>query len=203
MAEELRRVVRQSEHMWEMALGRMAEHVFPYRKTMSLLAEPMQDYMVLAARHHESLVWLLKHPDTDNFNRLISLTQPNTDDDPVILAAIASLKQTRTFLAEALYARPPYAGLRELVQELALLQVDEAVHSALLSVHQSYGPMMELITTHSRTPGVQAAHDLRRICEKGQWRVVCTTARRVSRSSASCRTASSTPRPWPSFSGSC
>jgi len=174
--KELKTVVKQYEHMWEMPIGNMIDQVSPFRATISLLSEPMQDYTITAAGHDQLLMWLLNHKSTEDFNRLIALCRPNTDDS-LILAAIASLQQTRTFLAEALYSKPtqsPYPSLKEFLLELASLHVDETVHSSLVSVQQSFDPMLELLTTHSRTPGAQACYDLKKISETGHFHVMCS-----------------------------
>ena len=175
--EELTTVVREYEHMWEMPLGKMIELVSPFKATINTLSEPMQDNTIKAAKHDELLKWLLKHKSTDDFNRLISLCRPNTDDW-LILAAIASLQQTRTFLAEAFYNKPGaalYPNLHAFLQKLRGLAVDETMHASLASVQQSFDPMLELLTTHSRTPGVQACSDLKKISETGHFHVVCSS----------------------------
>ncbi|CAE7364343.1 unnamed protein product, partial [Symbiodinium sp. CCMP2456] len=107
-----------------------------------------------------------------DFNRLISLCTPNTDD-PIILAAIASLKQMRTFLAEALFTKPPYSDLKKFIEELSRLTVDNAEQQCLQSVQTSFDPMLDLLTTHSRTPGVQACYDLKKISQTGTFHVTC------------------------------
>lgn len=170
---ELKDVVKKSEHMWEMPLGKMVDHVAPYRATISILPETTQDYTITMAKHEASLKWLLRHKSTPDFNRLISLCRPNTDD-PLILASIASLTQTRTFLADVLYSKPPYANLSDFLKELAALVVDETVHGSLTSVQAQYDPMVDLLTTHSRTPGVQACYELKKISEQGHFHVKCT-----------------------------
>ncbi|CAJ1379394.1 unnamed protein product [Effrenium voratum] len=170
--EKLNDVVREYEHMWEMTLGEMTTRVNPYRETINTLSEAMQDYTITAAKHDKSLEWLLQHSSTEDFNRLISLCTPNTDD-PIILAAIASLKQMRTFLAEALFTKPPYSGLKKFIEELSRLTVDEAEQKCLESVQSSFEPMLDLLTTHSRTPGVQACYDLKKISQTGTFHVTC------------------------------
>lgn len=170
--EILNQVVCEYEHMWTKTLGEMTASVTPYRETINTLSEAMQDYTITAAKHDKSLEWLLTRSSTEDFNLLLSLCTPNTDD-PIILAAIASLKQMRTFLAEALYSKPPYAGLQKFIEELAKLKVDTAEQQCLESVQTSFDPMLELLTTHSRTPGVQACYDLTKIHLTGTFHVTC------------------------------
>lgn len=171
--KELQLVVKEYETMWDRNLGCMVETVEPYRKTINILSEPMQDYTIAMAKHSESLTWLLKHSCTEDFNRLITLCRPNTDDS-VILAAIASLQQTRTFLASVLYEKTPYDSLQAFLLELSRLKMDESVHESLLAVQKSFDPMLDLLTTHSRTPGVQAVYDLKKIHDGGEFTVVCS-----------------------------
>eukprot|EP00435_Cladocopium_sp_Y103_P008343 s2426_g2.t1 len=170
--EILNQVVCEYEHMWTKTLGEMTASVTPYKETINTLSEAMQDYTITAAKHDKSLEWLLTRSSTEDFNLLLSLCTPNTDD-PIILAAIASLKQMRTFLAEALYTKPPYAGLQKFIEELAKLKVDTAEQQCLESVQTSFDPMLELLTTHSRTPGVQACYDLTKIHLTGTFHVTC------------------------------
>ncbi|CAK9044288.1 unnamed protein product [Durusdinium trenchii] len=170
--EKLNQVVCEYEHMWTKTLGEMTASVNPYRETINTLSEAMQDYTITAAKHDKSLEWLLQHSSTEDFNRLISLCTPNTDD-PIILAAIASLKQMRTFLAEVLFTKPPYAGLKKFIEELSRLHVDAAEQQCLESVQTSFDPMLDLLTTHSRTPGVQACYDLKKISLSGTFHVTC------------------------------
>ncbi|CAK9096357.1 Hypothetical protein (Fragment) [Durusdinium trenchii] len=99
----------------------------------------------------------------------------------------------RTFLAEVLFTKPPYAGLKKFIEELSRLHVDAAEQQCLESVQTSFDPMLDLLTTHSRTPGVQACYDLKKISLSGTFHVTCAlteTARGAepsARSSASNR----------------
>ena len=170
--EKLNQVVCEYEHMWTKTLGEMTTSVTPYKEIINTLSEAMQDYTITAAKHDQSLEWLLNRSSTENFNLLLSLCTPNTDD-PIILTAIASLKQMRTFLAEALFTKPPYAGLKKFIEELAKLNVDTAEQQCLEAVQKSFDPMLELLTTHSRTPGVQACYDLTKIHSTGTFHVKC------------------------------
>jgi hypothetical protein len=171
--QELKTVVAKSEKMWSMTLGKMVDHVAPFRDTINKLTESAQDYVIATAKHDQSLKWLLEHKKTEDFNRLVSLGQQNTDD-PVILAALASLKQTRTFLAEVLYKNAQYKNLWAFLLELATLNVDHALHMSLQLVQQSYEPMINLLTQQSRAPGVQACYDLQKVSQHGKWQVVCS-----------------------------
>jgi hypothetical protein len=171
--DELKLVVQKYEHMWNMKLGTMVECVAPFKNTISMLSEPMQDYTIAMSKHDRSLEWLMKHASTEEFNRLISLCRPNTDDS-ILLAAIASLQQTRTFLASTLYENAPYKDLHAFLKEFATLEMDDKVHESLLSVHKSFDPLLELLTTHSRSPGVRACYDLKKIHEKGEFFVICS-----------------------------
>jgi len=173
-AEELKQMVSSfgDGNYLQYSFGGVLDAVGPFRATINKLSEPMQDYTLQLAKHEDSLTWLLKNPSTEDFNRLISLCRPNTDNS-VILAAIASLQQTRTFLAQALYGKE-YDGILAFLSELALLTMDSSTFEALVSVQKSFDPMLDLLTTHSRTPGVQACYDLKRIHERGTFSVICS-----------------------------
>jgi len=173
--KELRTVVRQYEHMWTFELKAMIDQIAPFADTINTLKEPMQDYIIKAAEHDASMEYLLSQKVLEEFNRLISLCRPNTDD-AVVLSALAALGQTRTFLSDALYSKPPYKGLREFLKALSEKNesIDETVYSSLEAVQVHYKPLSDLLTTQSRTPGVQACYDLKKISEVGHFVVFCT-----------------------------
>eukprot|EP00930_Biecheleria_cincta_P035478 TRINITY_DN24399_c0_g1_i1.p1 TRINITY_DN24399_c0_g1~~TRINITY_DN24399_c0_g1_i1.p1 ORF type:complete len:4764 (+),score=1067.82 TRINITY_DN24399_c0_g1_i1:48-14339(+) len=172
--EELQKVVLEYQPMWDMKLGEMTARVNPYRATINTVSDAMQDYLITASHHDGSIDWLMKHSSTEDFNRLMQITTPNTDDS-IILAALASLRQMRTFLAECLYTKPPYSGLREFIKELGNLIVDDGEMKALSAVQQSFDKMHDLLTKNSRSPGVQACYDLVTLSEKGTFVVTCST----------------------------
>eukprot|EP00931_Biecheleriopsis_adriatica_P017997 TRINITY_DN1271_c1_g1_i1.p1 TRINITY_DN1271_c1_g1~~TRINITY_DN1271_c1_g1_i1.p1 ORF type:complete len:4782 (+),score=1057.93 TRINITY_DN1271_c1_g1_i1:65-14410(+) len=170
---ELQKVCREYEHMWTFELQQMTDVVKPFRATITTLSPSMQDYSIQMASHDESVTFLLQQQSTDDFNRLISLSTPNTDD-PIILNAIASLRQMRTFLADVLFTKPPYAGLRAFIEALATLKSEENdQYSTLMAVQQSFDPVQDLLTKNSRTPGVQACYDLKKISLTGTFHVTC------------------------------
>lgn len=170
---DLERLVETYQDLWERTFGSVCEMVEPYRSTIGILSEAMQDYTIAMSADCEALTWLLKHPDTQEFNQLITLCRPNTDD-PVILAAIASLQQTRTFLATVLYASPPHENLRSLLEGLSRLPLDQTVHDSLSAIQRSFASVLKLLTTHSRSPGIQAVYDLKHIHDTGEFFVICS-----------------------------
>ena len=69
------------------------------------------------------MAWLLDHPSTDEFNRMLQVVRPCTDE-PRLLSAIASLVATRTLLIQPLYAGPPYADFRAFVTAFHAVELE-------------------------------------------------------------------------------
>jgi hypothetical protein len=175
--QEFENVVKSHEAMWEMELGQIIDLVKPFRNSINQHQpdkdESVANYVIAMASHDKSIEYLLTHSDLDGFNRLIALVRPNTDDN-VVLSALASLQQSRTFLSETLYSKPPYGDLRSFHQQMATLFVDESMMNALGSIQTHFEPLQQLLVTQQRSPGIQALHDLIKITDTGVFSVKCT-----------------------------
>jgi hypothetical protein len=120
---EMQQVVSTHEAMWQMTLHEMIDLVKPFEKSIKTISKDMVEYVILAVKDGRAVERLLQYDDLDNFNRLLALVRPNTDNN-VVLTALAAFQHTRTFLSSTLYGRK-YNTLREFLQQLSTLTVDE------------------------------------------------------------------------------
>jgi len=68
------------------------------------------DFLATLADCPALVKWLLAHGDQQEFNQMLTVVRPCTDE-PRMLSAIASLVFVRTLLIDPLYNGPPYQDL--------------------------------------------------------------------------------------------
>ncbi len=61
------------------------------------------------------------------------------------------------------------------IMQLATLKVDQETTNSMDSIQTHYEPLTNLLVTQSRSPGIQACHDLLAIVAHGRFTVTCTS----------------------------
>jgi len=114
------------------------------------------------------VAWLLEKDSTDEFNRLLKVVRESTDE-PRLLSSIASLVHVRTLLGEALYTKPPYGGLDEILSAFGKLQIEEADTAHLVNITANFEGLMDVFVKQTRSPGIKAVLEVRDIGDGGNY----------------------------------
>jgi hypothetical protein len=80
------------------------------RGVFAAFSDATLDFTATLAGCPALVQWLLAHSDQQEFNQMLNVVRPCTDE-PRMLSAIASLVFVRTLLIEPLYTGPPYQDL--------------------------------------------------------------------------------------------
>lgn len=125
----------------------------------------------------ESLVnWLLDHNDTAEFNRLLEVCRPNTDE-PRLLSSIASLVTIRTTLLPLFGRKEHYSGLEAF---LAVFQtqvdlVGEQGYEHLRNLQSTFEGLIEVFEKQTRSPGIKSCYEIRDINQRGRFMLKATS----------------------------
>ena len=109
--QQLHHLLDVHNRQWEkQTLRTVSDMVNPVKVELTHGFSTIQlNFLSTLAESPDLMKWLLEHSSTNEFNRLLQVCRPNTDE-PRILSAIASLVQIRTLLLQPLYAKPPFDG---------------------------------------------------------------------------------------------
>ncbi|CAM9251391.1 unnamed protein product, partial [Phaeothamnion confervicola] len=143
-----------------LTLGAAAEAVRPLEPLLPLAGER---YMEAAAQLGQSRVlaeWLLEQPSSEEFDRLMQVCRPCTDE-PRLLTAMASLVHVRTVLRAVLYPPEPHDDLEALLAALRTMHLANAA--------ANFGALLCIFERQTRSPGRQALYDLRTMWRHGEW----------------------------------
>ncbi|KNC55646.1 uncharacterized protein AMSG_01915 [Thecamonas trahens ATCC 50062] len=110
--------------------------------------------------------WLLDHADTDEFNRLLQVCRPCTDDARV-LSSIASLVHIRTKLIPLLYRQTTYASADAFLAKFRALEISRDDHEHLLNIQASFDGLMNVFEKRTRSPGIKSIYSLRDMLTRG------------------------------------
>ena len=91
-------------------LGSIPGLVKGMRRVFESYSDATLHFMTILAGCPALVKWLLAHGDQQQFNQVLNVVRPCTDE-PRMLSAIASLVFVRTLLIEILYSGPPYQDL--------------------------------------------------------------------------------------------
>ena len=119
--------------------------------------------------------WLLTQNSTEEFNRLLQVVRPCTDE-PRLLSAIASLVHIRTLLLQPLYLMPPYEDLDALLKGFKCIDVgspesgyDSEGLYHLSNVSSCFDGLMDVFQRQTVSPGIKACYNLNELKERGQF----------------------------------
>jgi hypothetical protein len=140
--------------------------------TISLLVDPTRDFFEgLSQRQLEFismlgekmgcvfLGWLLEHSSTEQFNRLMEVCRPNTDNKKT-LNSIASLDSVRALLQPVLYQGPPYANFGSFCGAFQKVDVSDQDLVDLKNILKNFTLLLDLFNNQTQSPGIKAIHDL-------------------------------------------
>ena len=116
------------------------------------------DFLTLFSGCPALISWLLNQSSTEEFNRLLQVVRPCTDE-PRMLSAIASLVHIRTMLISILYVPTPYDSLESFLDTFGddiELQGSSESGSALWhlsNIISTFDGLMEVFEKQTRSPG--------------------------------------------------
>lgn len=93
-----------------LTLGTVSGLVAGVRGVLAAFNPDTLNFVSALAQCPALVAWLLAHADQQEFNQMLNVVRPCTDE-PYMLSAIASLVFIRTLLIETLYCGPPYTDL--------------------------------------------------------------------------------------------
>lgn len=155
---------------WEQqTLDTVSSLVAPVKKEIgSEFSAGQLDFLATLTESKELVAWLLEHKDQGEFNRLLQVCRPSTDE-PRMLSAIASLVQIRTLLLQPLYQAPPYDGLQEFLACYRDVEVDRDALSHLKNIQSSFEGLLDVFEKQTRSPGIKSCYEVRDISLRGSF----------------------------------
>lgn len=128
------------------------------------------DFLTTMATSAGLVNWLLEHSSTEEFNRLLQVVRPCTDE-PRLLSCIASLVHVRTMLLQPLYSMPPYDGFADFLHafqtvEFGITEAEDGIWH-LNNVISSFDALMDVFEKQTRSPGIKSCYDLKEIRDRG------------------------------------
>jgi len=146
---------------WDVqTLESLSELVVPVKQEIPQGFSPEQMLFLTILADSESLVlWLLNHKDTQEFNRLLEVCRPSTDE-PRLISSIASLVHIRTVLMQTVYRKVKYAGLREFLTEFRDKVELEGAQSImhLRNIQSSFEGLIDVFEKQTRSPGIKSCY---------------------------------------------
>ena len=140
-------------------------------------------YLDALCESGELIAWLIGNKNTDDFNRLISITKSNTDD-AIALNAIASLLSTRNVLSQLLYPDHPFPSLDAFMSVILELKIGSASEiNQIKTASENFDLLLKLFAQKTCSPGLQACYALQEFMHKGEylWRAETDGVERVRR----------------------
>jgi hypothetical protein len=138
-----------------------------------MLSGEQLDFVSMLSSSPNLMNWLLARSSTEEFNRLLQVVRPCTDE-PRLLSAIASLVHVRTLLLNPLYVSPPFLDLEQFLASFQHLDMGSAgsqqSDSALWHVNNvisSFDALMDIFEKQTRSPGIKSCFDLKAIRDRG------------------------------------
>ena len=132
------------------------------------------DFMAVLGDAPALIEWLLEHANQQEFNQMLNVVRPCTDE-PRMLSAIASLVFVRTTLLEPLYSHPPYPDLRALldgffaVKVLAQQDGEGSPLWHLNNIVSSFDALKDVFEKQTKSPSIKSCYDLREIMKHGRF----------------------------------
>jgi hypothetical protein len=161
---------RQEEVFASLCLATVSDIVAPFKQVvrdLSLTSDQLS-FLGLVPECRSLMLWLLSHRDTAEFNRLLQVCRPCTDE-PRLLSSIASLVRVRTLFLPLLYPKTPYSGLLQLLRvfqsEVLLDEEFDIVH--MRNLQGTFDNLIEVFEKQTRSPGIKSCYDVRDISTHG------------------------------------
>ena len=168
---------RQEKEWKEQTLRSVTLLVEPLKGDILDHLTPLQLDFISSLTESEGLMkWLLEHHSTAEFNRLLQVCRPCTDE-PRLLSSIASLVQIRTILIQILYTDGPYSNLIDFLHAFhRSVPVDEDALAHLRNIQSSFEGLLDVFEKQTRSPGIKSCYEVRDISKRGQF-VFCASSR--------------------------
>lgn len=156
----------------ELTLATIPLLISDVRALLSQYSNIQLDFLSALSSSSELIQWLLSQSSTEEFNKLLQVVRPCTDE-PRMLSAIASLVHVRTLLIQVLYINPPYDSLEAFLKSI-LINVDfnssgdagDALWH-LNNIVSNFESLMDVFQKQTRSPGIKACFDLQELHEDG------------------------------------
>jgi energy-coupling factor transporter ATP-binding protein EcfA2 len=149
--------------------------VEPIKAEMQQFSLQQMNFLTQLPQSQTLFMWLIQHNDTAEFNRLLQVVRPCTDE-PRLISAIASLVHIRTLLLALLYSKPPYKDLSDFMQyffkEVHLDGGDSDLNH-LMNIQSCFEAFQQLSERQTKSPGIKCCFDIRDISVAG---VFCITS---------------------------
>lgn len=125
--------------------------------------------------------WLLSQSSTEEFNRLLQVVRPCTDE-PRLLSAIASLVHVRTLLLQPFFCCTPYENFSAFLDSFKFIdlgRVESGFDSEALwhlsNVASCFDGLIDVFERQTVSPGIKACYNLVEISERGQFVLVASS----------------------------
>jgi hypothetical protein len=99
----------------EESLAGISDRVGDVREIFSAFSNDHLDFLATLSTCPPLVQWLLAHKDTNEFNKLLQVVRPCTDE-PRLISAIASLVNIRTILLDQMYISEKYVDFHAFVK---------------------------------------------------------------------------------------
>jgi hypothetical protein len=151
---------------WEtQTLTTVTRSAAPIKVLLQGLSTEQLDFLLLLSNSEAAFIsFLLAQNDTTTFNNMREVCRATTNEHHHE-AAMAALVNVRTLLLNILYSHR-YAGLGNFLDEFRKISITRQSSDELEQIQQSFAPLLEVIRTQTRSPGVRAFYDLIDLEEK-------------------------------------
>jgi hypothetical protein len=155
-----------------LTLAAIPELISTVRQIFVRYNDDQLDFLSALSTSPDLIVWLLAQSSTEEFNRLLQVVRPCTDE-PRMLSAIASLVYIRTILIQVLYTNLPYETLESFLDSFCvnvdLTSSEDAGNSLwhLNNIISTFDCLMDVFQKQTRSPGIKACFDLRDLRDRG------------------------------------
>lgn len=164
-------------NMNDLTLSRIPFLVADLRDIFSLYTQHQLNFLTTLSTSPQLTEWLLQRSSTEEFNRLLQVVRPCTDE-PRLLSAIASLVHIRTILLQPFYLQPPYQdGFQAFLNAFSTVDLESAdsanrvgdSHAIwhLNNIISCFDALMEVFEKQTRSPGIKSCYDLKAILDRG------------------------------------
>ena len=103
-----------TDALQEQRLTSISELVAGVKEIFARFSPDSLDFLTVMSTCQPFIEWLLDHKETDEFNKLLQVVRPCTDE-PRLISAIASLVNIRTALLEQMYSNEKYHDFQDFV----------------------------------------------------------------------------------------
>ena len=155
-------------------LGSIPTLVRGIRGVFSSFSPEQLDLLSTLGESPALVEWLLAHSDQQEFNQMLNVVRPCTDE-PRMLSAIASLVFIRTLLLEPLYSNPPYGNLLGLMGAFGAIKLSERSDADgdplwhLTNIVGTFDALADVFEKQTKSPSIKSCYDLRDLVRGGSF----------------------------------